>query len=160
MKRKFLVSIFALTLVYTNAQKIKSENLELNKTVQPKLLKTENPIDITLVRTTSSEQLKNNDLFNTYVHVPNYITNNTSTPKYIAVLDYSYKPATNKIGKLGTSLNELFFKSNTNAILYLIERDKGVFYKENIDRYQVFNFWFMLVFKLIKKEGVEHESAF
>lgn len=133
MKRKFLVSIFALTLVYTNAQKIKSENLELNKTVQPKLLKTENPIDITLVRTTSSEQLKNNDLFNTYVHVPNYITNNTSTPKYIAVLDYSYKPATNKIGKLGTSLNELFFKSNTNAILYLIERDKGVFYKENIE---------------------------
>ncbi|MDO5615378.1 MAG: hypothetical protein Q4G16_04250 [Cruoricaptor ignavus] len=133
MKRKFLVSILLLTLTYGNAQKIKSENLEFTKTVQPKLLKTQTPIDITLIRTTSSEPLKNNALFNTYVSVPNYIINNTSTPEYIAVLDYTYKPMTNKIGKLGTLLNELYLKSNTNATLYLMLRDKGVFYKENIE---------------------------
>ena len=133
MKSKFLATIFSLTLMYTNAQKIKSETLELNKTIQPKLLKTESPIDITLIRTTSSEQLKSNDLFNTYVHIPSYITNNTSTPKYVGVLDYSYKPATSKIGKLGTLLNELYFKSNTTATLYLLTRDKGVFYQENIE---------------------------
>lgn len=133
MKKKILASLFSLTLVYSNAQKIKSETLELTKKVQPKLLRIETPIDITLIRTTSSEQLKNNDLYNTYVHVPNYITNNTSTPKYIAVLDYIYKPMTNKIGKLGTSLNELYLKSNTTATLYLMTREKGVFYKEVIE---------------------------
>ncbi|MEC5395313.1 hypothetical protein [Bergeyella sp. RCAD1439] len=132
--RKFLLSILTLgVFVYGNAQKIKSETLELTKVVQPKLLKTENPIDITLVRTTSAEELKNNNLLNTYVSVPRYILNNTSTPKYIAVLDYSYQPATAKIGKLGTTLNELYFKSNIKAVLYLMERDKGVFYQEDIE---------------------------
>ena len=134
MRKKKLLLILALGLfAYSNAQKIKSETLELTKTIQPKLLKTETPIDITLIRTTSSEQLKTNNLFNASVSTPSYITNNTSTPKFIAVLDYSYKPSTNKIGKLGTLLNELYFKSNTYATLYLMTREKGVFYQENIE---------------------------
>lgn len=48
-------------------------------------------------------------------------------------MDYIYKPMTNKIGKLGTSLNELYLKSNTTATLYLMTREKGVFYKEVIE---------------------------
>lgn len=134
MKTKILISILSLGAITDSyAQKIKTENVEFAKTIQPKLLKTESPIDITLVRTTSSEELKNNNLFNTYVSVPAYITNNTSTPKYIAVLDYIFKPATNKIGKLGTMLNELYFASNTTATLYLMTKEKGVFHQEPIE---------------------------
>lgn len=134
MNTKILISILSLGLITQSyAQKIKTENLEFVKTIQPKLLKTESPIDITLVRTTSSEELKNNNLFNSYVSTPNYINNNTSTPKYIAVLDYIFKPATNKIGKLGTMLNELYFASNTTATLYLMTKEKGVFYQEPIE---------------------------
>ena len=82
MNTKILISILSLGLITQSyAQKIKTENLEFVKTIQPKLLKTESPIDITLVRTTSSEELKNNNLFNSYVSTPNYINNNTSTPK-------------------------------------------------------------------------------
>lgn len=134
MKKKLTLSaLVVLSFInLNNAQKVKTETLELTKTVQPILFRAENPIDITLVRTTSSGELASNNLYNADDNIPRYITNNTSTPKYIAVLDYVYKPATSKIEKLGTQTNDLFYKSNIVATLYLLSREKGVFYEENI----------------------------
>lgn len=135
MKKKTLAGIilFLSLINISQAQNIKSETVELTKTIQPKLFKTESPVDITLVRTTSAVQLQSNSLFSTYVQIPDYITNNTSTPKYVAVLNYIYKPISSKNAKMGALLNQLYAKSNTSAVLYLLTREKGVFYQENIE---------------------------
>ncbi|MGM5630178.1 hypothetical protein O2K51_04685 [Apibacter raozihei] len=48
-------------------------------------------------------------------------------------MDFNYKPATTKLGKLGATLNEIYVKSNIDAILYLMSRENGVFYQEQIE---------------------------
>ncbi len=133
MMKKILLLSISLTSLLNYAQKLKSENLEFKKKNIPTLVANEIPVDLVLIRTTSSDFLNQNDITNTYVHTPDFLSNNTSNPKYIAIVDYLYTTPISRNEKMGSALTHLAIESKTKAILYIIERGKGVFSSQSVE---------------------------
>lgn len=129
MKKLFLALSFFGTSFYF-AQNIKSENLEYTKTILPTILNLEKPLDLNILRISSSDYINKSGLLNLNFSKTRFINYNTSNPKYVAVLEYIYSdPYLNYQKK---SLNEIVIKSNIEAKLYLIESGKGIFDTEII----------------------------
>lgn len=123
-KRLILAILFINALAF--GQNIKSENLNYLKIIPPSIISIDKPVDMTIQHVSNSSHLT--DLIKkSYLSYPYYINNNSSNPKYIGVIHYiDNPPITIKTDK------NVIIKSDIEAIVYLIESGKGIFYQEAI----------------------------
>jgi hypothetical protein len=127
MKKK-LVLVILFTNVLAFGQNVKSERLNYLKIIPPSIINIDKPVDMTIQHISNSNELT--DLIKkSYISLspPNYINNNNSNPKYIGVISYIDNPAIT----IKTDKN-VIIKSDIEAVIYIIESGKGVFYQDVI----------------------------
>lgn len=124
-----MLCLLGITITY--GQNIKSKTIAYTKTITPTLLNLEQPIDMSVNYISSSNYIKEM-LSKNYItnDKPYYINNNTSNPKYIAIVNYIYNDPYTKFEKGITS--QVIIKSKIDAVIYLLEAGKGVFDTDTI----------------------------
>lgn len=129
MKSLFYILIYTSSITLFG-QKIKNEDLSYSKVYLPTILNLDQPIDINIQFISSTDYIKNIIKSANIYSTTDFSNNNSSNPKYIAVVDYIYKEPYSFHEK--KSLNTIVIKSKIDAILYLIEAGKGVFNTDTI----------------------------
>ncbi|UIR56209.1 hypothetical protein LZQ00_18345 [Sphingobacterium sp. SRCM116780] len=128
--KKIILALCCMSASVTFAQNVKSEDLEYSKIVMPTILNLEKPVDLNILRVSNSDFINKSGLLNLNFGKTNFISYNTSNPKYIAVLEYTYIDP--YLYHQKKTLNEIIIKSNIEAKLHLIEAGKGIFDTEII----------------------------
>lgn len=127
--KKGLMLVAFVTSTIGFGQNLKSENLDYLKLITPSLISVEKPVDMTVQHLSNSTYIKE-IIKESNLQKPYFVNNNTSNPKYIAVVDYIEYPALTSHSK--KSINSILIKSNIEAVVYLIEAGKGVFAQDTI----------------------------
>lgn len=130
MKNNLLLFLL-LVSAFLNAQKIKWENLNVRKEVQPSLFLKENPLDVAFITTATDRQFFEDQTMNYRVSdievlYNDYIYNDLGFPKLVALLEYKYQPATLHLIKKELKY-QVAVVSHLYANLILIDPEKGVF---------------------------------
>ncbi|RED25038.1 hypothetical protein BD847_1777 [Flavobacterium cutihirudinis] len=135
MKNRLLLLLLLLSSL-SHAQKIRWDNLNVRREVQPSLFIKENPLDVAFI-TTSTDGVFFNDPTMDYrvsdirVLYNDYIYNDLGFPKMVALLEYKYEPATLHIIKKDLKY-QVAVVSHIYANLILIDPEKGVFDTQEI----------------------------
>ncbi|WP_313383449.1 hypothetical protein [Chishuiella sp.] len=129
-----LYLLFMLITTLSFGQNIKRSIIPYKKTITPTLINLNQPVDMSIQHVSNSDYI--NEIINNNslkYNFPTYMTNNSSNPKYIAIVNYIYnEPYTfYKKDNLGIT-NTIIIKSNIDAIVYMIEPGKGVFDTDTI----------------------------
>lgn len=130
MKNKLLLFILLVSSL-SNAQKIRWDNLNVRREIQPSLFLKENPLDVAFM-TTSTDGVFFADPTMDYrvsdmgILYNDYIYNDLGFPKLVALLEYKYEPATLHIIKKDLKY-QVVVVSHIYANLILIDPEKGVF---------------------------------
>ncbi|MBS7255085.1 hypothetical protein [Flavobacterium branchiicola] len=130
MKTRLLL-LFLLVSSISIAQKIRWDNLNVRREIQPSLFLKEDPLDVGFFYTSTDHEFYADPtmhynvsdagfLYNTY------ISNNLGFPKLVALLEYKYQPATLHLIKKDLKY-QVAVVSHIYANLILIDPEKGVF---------------------------------
>lgn len=128
MKKRF-VMLSILGSAFAFGQNVKSEDLNYLKLIAPSIINLEKPVDMTVQHLTKSTYVKGL-IYDANLQKPYFVSNNSSNPKYVAVVDYIDHPAITSHSKI--AINSILIKSDIEAIVYLIESGKGVFAQDTI----------------------------
>lgn len=130
MKNNLLL-VLLLISTFLNAQKIRWDNLNVRREIQPSLFLKENPLDVAFFYTSTdreffADQTMQYAVADQAVLYNDYIYNNLGFPKLIALLEYKYQPATLHLIKKDLKY-QVAVVSHLYANLILIDPEKGVF---------------------------------
>lgn len=130
MKNNLLL-LLLLASTFLNAQKIRWDNLNVRREVQPSLFLKENPLDVGFLYTSTdheffADQTMQYAVADEAVLYNDYIYNNLGFPKLVALLEYKYQPATLHLIKKDLKY-QVAVVSHLYANLILIDPEKGVF---------------------------------
>lgn len=129
--KKNLLLLLLLTSAFLNAQKIRWDNLDVRREVQPSLFLKENPLDVGFLYTSTdhdffADQTMQYAVADEGVLYNDYIYNDLGFPKLVALLEYKYQPATLHLIKKDLKY-QVAVVSHLYANLILIDPEKGVF---------------------------------
>lgn len=130
MKTKLLLFLLLLS-TFLNAQKIRWNDLDVRREVQPSLFLKENPIDVGFLYTSTDHEFFADQTMGYYVAdngilYNDFIKNDLGFPKLVAVLEYKYQPATLHLIKKDLKY-QVVVVSHIYANLLLIDPEKGLF---------------------------------